>query len=419
MTQEERHALQSSYDESRVGLLGFKSNGFWGQPKQLRITIITLCVAAVVQGWNQTAGNGANLNWPRQLGLTNVDGCNPTGPRDAWIFAIVNASTYLSASLIGCWLTDPLSESFAGRRAPICLSAILILASAIGGAATHSWRQLLACRILLGIGMGCKASMVPVFAAEVAPAHIRGSLVMNWQLFDAFGIFLGFTANLILSTTGRPAWRYQTASSALPTIVLLTLVFVCPESPRFLMKRGHYQAAYQTLVLLRGHPILAAKELFYVHCQMEVEARSYGKRDVESNGHATPSAANGRKHAHQTPKRARSNWITSYGHKLAQLFTVPRIRRAMGAAIVCMICQQICGVNVLAFYSSTIFYAANNEPCLSNRTHSDLTALWLSWGIGLSNFIFAFPAYKFIDSRGRRWLLLVTLPFLALSMVRY
>ena len=32
--------------------------------------------------------------------------------------------------------------------------------------------------------MGAKASVVPVFAAEVAPAHIRGSLVMNWQLFD-------------------------------------------------------------------------------------------------------------------------------------------------------------------------------------------------------------------------------------------
>ena len=35
-----------------------RSNGFWQQPKLFRITIITLCVAAVVQGWNQTASNG-------------------------------------------------------------------------------------------------------------------------------------------------------------------------------------------------------------------------------------------------------------------------------------------------------------------------------------------------------------------------
>ena len=39
------------------------STGFWKQPKQLQVTIITLCVAAVVQGWNQTGTNGANLNW--------------------------------------------------------------------------------------------------------------------------------------------------------------------------------------------------------------------------------------------------------------------------------------------------------------------------------------------------------------------
>lgn len=136
---------------------------------------------------------------------------------------------------MGCWLSDPLSESFAGRRAPICLSAILILASIIGCAVTTHWTQLLGCRILLGIGMGTKASVVPVFAAEVAPAHVRGALVMNWQLFDAFGIFLGSTATLILATAGHTAWRWQTASSVLPTVVLLTLIYVCPESPRFLM----------------------------------------------------------------------------------------------------------------------------------------------------------------------------------------
>src|SRR2546429_2341554 len=44
-------------------------------------------------------------------------------------------------------------------------------------------------------------------------------------------------------------------------------------------------------------------------------------------------------------------------------------------------------------------------------------ALWLSWGIGLANFIFTFPAYYFIDKRGRRFLLLTTYPGMALSML--
>ncbi|KAI7163594.1 hypothetical protein KC349_g1216 [Hortaea werneckii] len=357
LTADERHALSDSEDEGRHFAFGLlKTNGFWGQPKQLQVTIITLCVAAVVQGWNQTASNGANLQWPIQLGLPDAIGCDQTSG-DAWKFAVVNAATYLAASLVGCWLTDPMSECCAGRRTPICVSAILILASMIGCALTNHWTELLGCRILLGIGMGCKATMVPVFAAEVAPARIRGSLVMNWQLFDALGICLGFSANLILAQTGVHAWRWQTASSVLPTIILLTLIYVVPESPRFLMKRGRYLDAYQTLVLLRGHSILAAKELFYVHCQMEVEKHAYLKKDPEASA------------------------------------------------------------RVLAFYSSTIFFNANNQKCATTDKQIDMTALWLSWGIGLSYFVFAFPAYRLIDSRGRRWLLLVTLPFLALTML--
>lgn len=77
----------------------------------------------------------------------------------------------------------------------------------IGGACAQNWEQLLATRLLLGIGMGIKASTVPVFAAENSPAAIRGALVMTWQMWTAFGILLGVTANLIVGKIGDLAWR--------------------------------------------------------------------------------------------------------------------------------------------------------------------------------------------------------------------
>ncbi len=46
-----------------AALLGTRENGFWQQPKQLKSTTITLCVAAIAQGWCQAGSNGANLNW--------------------------------------------------------------------------------------------------------------------------------------------------------------------------------------------------------------------------------------------------------------------------------------------------------------------------------------------------------------------
>lgn len=59
--------------------------------------------------------------------------------------------------------------------------------------------------------MGIKASTVPIFAAENSPAAIRGALVMTWQMWTAFGIFLGVTANLIVGRVGDIAWRRESS----------------------------------------------------------------------------------------------------------------------------------------------------------------------------------------------------------------
>lgn len=242
---------------------------------------------------------------------------------------------------------------------------------------------------------------------------------MNWQLMDAFGIFLGFTANLIVSGVGPTAWRWQTASSVFPCIILLSLIYVCSDSPRFLMKRGprRYKDAYTTLVTLRGQPILAAKELLYVHYQMEVEKRyiSGTKRDAdivreervveEAKGNTTSTKA--------LSARFRPPRSINYFQKFGQLFTNKRIRRATVAAVVVMVSQQLCGVNVLALYSSNIFCEPGQSLKGDLGNPNYLEPLFLSWGIGLTNFLFAFPAYWLIDKRGRRWLLLVALPFVS------
>lgn len=87
---------------SSTHITSAKQIGFWGQPKDLRETIVTLCVAAVVQGWNQTSANGANLTWWKYLGLSDLnsesqDPCQPSST-DAWIFALVNSAMWFAGS---------------------------------------------------------------------------------------------------------------------------------------------------------------------------------------------------------------------------------------------------------------------------------------------------------------------------------
>lgn len=76
-------------------------------------------------------------------------------------------------------------------------------------------------RLLLGVGMGLKEVTVPVYSAENAPAIIRGGLVMSWQLWTAFGIFLGYSANLAVYQVGPIAWRLQLGSAFIPAIPLV------------------------------------------------------------------------------------------------------------------------------------------------------------------------------------------------------
>jgi MFS family permease len=73
-----------------------------------------------------------------------------------------------------------------------------------------------------------------------------------------------------------------------------------------------------------------------------------------------------------------------------------------------MIAQQMCGINIIAFYSSTIF---------SESGFSNFQALFASFGFGLINFLFAFPALWTIDTFGRRALLLFTFPNMAWSLL--
>lgn len=408
-----------------------KTLGFWQQPKALRVTVITLCFSAIVQGWVQSVSNGANQTMPEYLGLKNpsqpFEWLGPNnGRKNIWIFAGINAITYLVAGVFGCWISDPLQSKWLGRRGAIFVAACTCLAAAIGAACCRHWKPLLVCRAILGLGLGAKASVTPVFGAEVSPSHLRGMLVMNWQLFDAFGIFCGFSANLIAYSTGETAWKWQTASAAIPAFALVLLVLTIHESPRWLLKKGKLADAFASLCALRQTPLQAATELFYSNAQVQLEIEYFGGKPHNIKPNDT-----GRTSSYQHSPNAEAMHIedveqipdilefrfqtevaeTNYWIRIFQLFRNARIRRSTVAASVVMLGQQLCGANVLSFYS-TVFLKDINQSSSSNKD-----ALWLSWGLGIANFIFTFPAYWLIDRWGRRSLLLATYPFMFVWML--
>ncbi|KAJ5395329.1 uncharacterized protein N7487_009632 [Penicillium crustosum] len=380
----------------------------------LLVTIMVTACAAITQGWQQSTINGsALLKWQDDLGLD-------TGS-DRLLIGFINAAPWLSGSLLttaayyssadsnhkfrGTWVSDPLQERF-GRRPALFLSAIFCVAVVIGRTAhCHSWKTLLACRVLLGVGIGSKASIAPIFAAEAAPDKHRGKILMLWQLFDALGIFLGFFCALIVMDN----WRVLLATAIIPAIVLLFLVFICPESPRFLIQRNRYADAYRSLLELRGTPIQAARDLYYIHAQLQTEATKMWNQEETSWW-----SERERIYAYQS-------WINrvNFFERMMYLATNPRTRRACTVALIVMASQQLCGINVLAFYSSSLLHTdQSNSSKPSDALFTSLTVVkWYNFSFGLASFFFTLPAYIFIDSRGRRPLLLGSFLGMLLSLI--
>lgn len=150
--------------------------------------------------------------------------------------------TNISAS----WVSDPLNH-WLGRRPTIFIAAVFSLLAPIGMAVSQNWQQLIVSRILLGIGMGLKEVTVPVYTAEVAPTKIRGGLVMSWQVWTAFGILLGTSANLAVKDVGDIAWRLQLGSAFIPAVPLVLGIFFVPESPRYVSLLMNNEEATLTL----------------------------------------------------------------------------------------------------------------------------------------------------------------------------
>ncbi|KAJ9605872.1 hypothetical protein H2200_009721 [Cladophialophora chaetospira] len=404
--------------EESTALEEEKKQGFWLQPKPLRVSVVTLCFSAIVQGWIQAVSNGANQTLPLAMGLKDKHN-EWKGKDPVWKFASINAITYLAAAMFGCWCSDPLQSWLLGRRGAIFASACICLMAAIGAATAQTWQESLIWRAVLGLGIGAKASVTPIFGAEISPSHLRGTLVMNWQLFDAFGIFCGFTANLIVSWTGNLSWRFQLASACIPAGCLMTLIWTIPESPRWLLRRGKGDEAFRTLCALRPTPLQAATELFYANAQLQTEVALFHRerQDTEEAPRAGASNNDGDStHDVIQTSAFQDYWKrTNYWTRIYRLFRNARSRRAAIAASVVMLSQQLCGVNAIMFYSTTFFRdvdGPNNKGIPNNKA-----ALWLSWGVGLANFVFTFPAYWWIDSRGRRFLLLATYPGMIISML--
>ena len=131
----------------------------------------------------------------------------------------------------------------------------------------------------------------------------------------AFGIMLGNIMGVAFLHLGHDLnWRFMLGSTVVLPLIVCCQVYLCPESPRWLIKKNRIDKAYEAFIRLRPSEIQAARDLYYAFVNVEIERKASAGRNM-----------------------------------VLELFTVPRNRRAAWAAWIVMFMQQFCGVNVIAY----------------------------------------------------------------------
>ena len=158
----------------------------------------------------------------------------------------------LVGSIMGVMAAGAMSDRI-GRKKTMLISATLFTISAVGCALSANWDQLVIYRIIGGIGIGIVSIVCPLYISEVSVASHRGRMVSLYQLAITIG-FLGaylmnyyllnlsntFTSTSLILTKvlGTESWRGMLGAEAFPAVIFFMIIFLIPESPRWLITKG-------------------------------------------------------------------------------------------------------------------------------------------------------------------------------------
>lgn len=279
----------------------------------------------------------------------------------------------MSSALVGCILgaiSAGLLADRIGRKKTLLIAALLFIISALGTAMAESVNLFVLFRIIGGIGIGLASTVSPMYISEVSPADKRGKLIAVNQLTIVIGVLAAQLINLViaepvLSEAGnaivletwnvQTGWRYMFAAELVPAIFFFTLMFIVPESPRWLVSKG--QANVAKVVLFRiGSENYANDTLAEIEKSFTQEQKPFSLSDLQL---ITP--------------------LLLIGITLASF-------------------QQWCGINVVFNYAHEIFASAGFDI---DDTLKSIVAT------GIINLVFTLLALPMIDKLGRRNLMIL------------
>ncbi len=311
---------------------------------------------------------------PRFSDLNNVAQANAANSMLGFVVSSALIGCIIGG-LIGGWVSTNI-----GRKRGLIIAALFFLVSALGAAAPefpfapigHGGPGYMAnfvfYRILGGIGVGLASMLSPMYIAEIAPPKVRGNLVAWNQFAIIFGMLVIYFVNFGISKAGSGdawlnsiGWRYMFLSGAIPAGLFLLLLFLVPETPRYLMLKGNEAGARVVLDKLVSAED-ATRELAEIRASLS---------------------------EHHSGK------LFSFGRRLILI------------GVMLSVFQQFVGINVVLYYATDIFKG------MGMTTNASLLQTII---VGAVNLAFTTVAIFTVDRFGRRPLQIIGALIMAVSM---
>lgn len=328
-------------------------------PKKLKRRVTALAVAAAVGGFlfgfDSSVINGAVGAIEAEFDLSPA----LSG------FAVASA---LIGCAVGAYFAGRLSDRI-GRIKVMLIGAVLFLVSAVLSTFAFAVWDLVLWRLVGGLGIGIASVVAPAYISEVSPKAIRGRLASFQPLAITLGIFAALLSDQIFAVTaggasepslfGLTAWRWMFLVGAVPAIVYGVLALSLPESPRYLAGKDREDDAREVLsgIVPADTVDTSLKE---ITDSIATEAKLEKKSSVRGDRFGLQPIV----------------WV----------------------GIILAVLQQFVGINVIFYYSTTLWQAVGFR---------EEDSFLISTITAVVNVVVTFVAIGLVDKVGRRPLLLI------------
>ncbi|HEY5833657.1 sugar porter family MFS transporter [Streptomyces sp.] len=301
--------------------------------------------------------------------------------RDKYGIGSAALAQVIAVALIGCAIGAATAGRIAdriGRIRCMRIASVLFTLSAVGSALPFALWDLAFWRIVGGFAIGMASVIGPAYIAEVAPPAYRGRLASFQQAAIVLGIAVSQLVNWgILNAAegdqrgtlaGLEAWQLMLGVMVVPAVIYGLLSFAIPESPRYLLSVGREEKARAVLADVEGTDI-------------NLDARV---AEIE----------------HAMRREHKASFRDLLGSRFGFL---PIVWIGIGLSAF----QQLVGINVAFYYSSTLWQSVGINPSSS---------FFYSFTTSIVNIIGTVIAMIFVDRIGRRPLALVGSAGMAVSL---